>query len=218
MRAHKDAPTHWGQRLGHRQHSVLLFRLQWKNLPFDPGVFPMPRKEAARECCASALTKRDRQWIDAHHLCVSAAFLSATWTIHYRKLSYSAGNALPSQAFSFQTPLPPPLAMSWLHFSQPTLSSSGSQFLFRVLWSETFLIYFTLTAVIGVFFGCGGDIQLRETDLFSHKWVWAERRANISYINHMDSSTTANKYSSALPVLCKSLNKPLSTNTVAVLT
>lgn len=104
MRAHKDTPTHWGQRLGHRQHSVLLFRLQWKNLPFDPGVFPTPRKEAARECCASALTKRDRQWINAHHLCVSAAFLSATWSIHYPKLSYSTGNALPSRAFSFQTP------------------------------------------------------------------------------------------------------------------
>lgn len=134
------------------------------------------------------------------------------------ELSYSTGNALPSRAFSFLTPPPLPLAMSWLHFLQPTLSSSGSQFLFRVLWSETFLIYFTLTAVIGVFFGCGWDIQLRETDLFSHKWVWAERRANISYINHMDSSTTANKYSSALPVLCKSLSKPLSANTVAVLT
>lgn len=108
MRAHKDAPTHWGQRLGHRQHSVLLFRLQWKNLPFDPGAFPTPRKEAARECCASALTKRDRQWINAHHLCVSAAFLSATWSIHSLKLFYSTGNALPSRAFSFQTPPPHP--------------------------------------------------------------------------------------------------------------
>lgn len=70
MHTPSDVPTHWGQQFGHRQHSILLLRLQWKNLLFDPEYFQHFQQEGGSQGmpCFSAKREREEGWIDAHHL------------------------------------------------------------------------------------------------------------------------------------------------------
>lgn len=69
MHTPTDVPTHWGQQFGHRQHSNLLFRLQWKNLPFDPEYFQHWRRRQPRNAMLQRKQRERREWIDAHRLC-----------------------------------------------------------------------------------------------------------------------------------------------------
>lgn len=59
-----DIPTHWGQRFGHRQHSILLLRLQWKNLLFDPEYFQHFQLEESSQGMPCFSAKRARGGMD----------------------------------------------------------------------------------------------------------------------------------------------------------
>lgn len=116
-----------------------------------PGVFSTLGKEAARECHASALTKWEEDWIDAHHLCVSTAFILATsmdaLNIHYVKLFSQTGNAIEANHSTFQTS----------HFPaalQSTFSSLGILVSFRFFGLK--LCWFISPS--SVVFGCSKNI------------------------------------------------------------
>lgn len=58
MHAPVEAPTHRGRPFGHRQHSVLLFHLQWKNLTSDPEHFQLGERGSRGMPCMSASKMR----------------------------------------------------------------------------------------------------------------------------------------------------------------
>lgn len=58
MHAPVEAPTHRGRPFGHRQHSVLLFHLQWKNLTSDPEPFQLGERGSRGMPCMSASKMR----------------------------------------------------------------------------------------------------------------------------------------------------------------
>lgn len=58
MHAPMEAPTHRGRPFVHRQHSVLLFHLQWKNLTCDPEHFQCRERGCQGMPCMSASKMR----------------------------------------------------------------------------------------------------------------------------------------------------------------